>query len=253
MAHAQVSGAVFRFAANVDDQYDGYINTGVNESFDIQGGFETIPFDRAAMGGSPDDFTAPRQYARVTGIAQNLDGGGVYARISTDMSPGYVFDFQDDLDAFASMTFMVESEMQFELTLNSFSFSNDLGAGSTGLREVGGHSVFVASGYLDSAYVPTLVASGTLQPGEYMLFSESYSSAGGDISLSIFVPAPGSLPSVLGLSLVAARRARHRRSCLAIQSTACGGSNDRGRRASYADKRNRGEGAGGVRHDACEN
>jgi len=208
VGHAQVSGEEFRFSADVTDQYDGYTNTGVNESFDIQGGFEIVPFDRAARGGSAYDFPYARQDARVTGDAQELDGGGVYARLSTDVMPGYGYDFPFGPDSSASMAFTVESEMRFELTLNRFSFDNDRGFGSHGLLEVGGDSIFVANDFADFTDGSVLVASGTLGPGEYLLFSNSFGLAEGDISLGVFVPAPGSVAGLLGLSLVAARRKR---------------------------------------------
>ncbi|MGP1273092.1 MAG: PEP-CTERM sorting domain-containing protein [Phycisphaerales bacterium] len=219
VAGAQVSDASFRFVGNVNNifEFDGYgpygypqyTDTGINESFDVQGGAGVLPFSRRAMGG----------YAGASGNYAYFPATSVFASGDGSLSQTGELSFTGSTDAFAGVSFpslgnfsinarvevefVVEQPTEFSIEVTSFFFDNDVG--SAGISLVDGNNSPIFRYFDTFGFEPT--ASGTLQPGSYLLSISSASSGIAGARLNV-VPAP-TTAGLLGIAgLTAARRRR---------------------------------------------
>lgn len=206
--HAQVAGVGFEFGGTVPDTlvWDAaigdYVSQG-NESFFVAGGLELLPFSASGMGGQ---FGEPGvgDFSASAGLSADaaLDAGGVLSYGTTHSSfADFVFKPFLTVGSSAEVTFTVEAEASYELTVLSLFFDNDAGFASVVLAGGGLGTIVEFSNTFDPQ---PAIFSGTLAPGDYTLTSfASY----GDVSLEFsVVPAPGVM-GLMGLGgLFAARR-----------------------------------------------
>ncbi len=211
-ARGEVVNELFRFTGDVSDEYqwDGtyvygspnYVSVG-NNSFDVSGGLGIAPFSQSAMGGAQFGFPYPREDVTVSGVATETAGGGLDTRLAASASVNPAYDFPYGPTAVAELAFTLTASMSFELELYSFAYDNDTGSGSLVLQEVGGGLIYSISPF-DSAGV---VASGTLDAGDYRFRVYTSGNASGDAELRIF-PAPGPALTIGVAGLFAVRRRR---------------------------------------------
>ncbi|MEL6796810.1 MAG: PEP-CTERM sorting domain-containing protein [Planctomycetota bacterium] len=209
-AEAQVSDVIISYAADVPNQFaydpDGpytpsYVDTGINESFDVTGGLELLPFDRVAIGGGPYAYGFLSQDGVGVSGDGSLSPSGAFefsGRVGAGGS--YVTEFSE-FGGSVSIEFTVDSPSPFELSASG-SYDNDYGSAGFSLRSSDGSLLFSQTTFLDFDDL----FSGTLEPDTYTLSFGARRLGGVDLEFSV-IPAPTtSALLALGASVVLRRR-----------------------------------------------